>query len=167
MSAIYSLFNLEIAKNHSWLIIWSFTGKKWDANEHQNARLVSITVSQFLNSTTSDVSKIGKFYGNSFSYKDFPARHAQCALADEKLRCLGKCSIVYTHFLSHKRHVGMMMVMLWEERDENFCVSSITFLMMKAQPCCRLFHFHQRWNIEHHSSCLLGFRRRIVERESN
>lgn len=38
----------------------SFTGKKWDANEHQNARLVSITVSQFLNSTTSSESEIGK-----------------------------------------------------------------------------------------------------------
>lgn len=49
----------------------------------------------------------------------------------------------------------MMMMTKGSERwlwGENFCVytSSITFLMIKAQPCCYCCRLpHQRWNIEH------------------
>jgi hypothetical protein len=108
-----------------------------------------------------------KNYSNSSCYKDFPARHARCALTDEKLRCLGNVPL-FTHIFSLTNGMSEWWWWCCERKGMKIlCVSSITFLMMKAQPCCRLFHFHQRWNIEHHSSSVLAFPRKIAVIDSN
>lgn len=158
LGAIYSLFNLEFAKKEqTWLMtslfLWrALYWKKWDANEHQNARLVSITVPQFLNSTTSDVSEVEN-YGTSGCYKSFPARHAQCESDVKNCDALENVPL-FTHIfaLSRKRHVGIWWRWCCErEKGWNVCIEHHVSHDESSTMPPLVFHFHQRWNTEHPS----------------